>query len=315
MQIIDKLQKLAHSQECECMINHLQDTDELKRQWDNNPLLKIWASQEHTAGQDNIAGIQELATQILEPRRPSHIGPSLVRRFNTTREVTKVRVPTVGKAVKTGSGKVSISSQGERNTFLELKPDTEFESSDEWDLNFLESAEWNVVSALTADIGLNLREIVSQFIINKMQSVTTAQSAGLVTLGSSASLTPDMLIEAWGKVLIQNGDANTLVMHPTQAVQLFQNSDMKNQLILGQFADYTQGMLGMFLGMQIYMSTQVTAGQAYAFDRTRFMYGIWRRDMLMTPYSPKVHTHGLQASSKLGVTFADTKVCSPIRGA
>lgn len=308
--LLEKLKPYVESMECENLIKHLDDQGKLSA-WDNNPLMGVWLR--HTAGQDIIAGIEDLAAGMFAARRPAAIGRMLVRRYNSTRENIKIRSPKIGKAVKTAKGKISVSSHGERQNFLTIEADTEIEVSDEWDLNYLENAEWNVMQAQTQEIGMTLAEYESQFIIDKLKTITTASSAGLVTLASNAALTPDMLITAWGNVLEQNGDVNTLIINPQQAVELFKNSEMKNQLILGEFANYSSGMLGMFMGMQIYMSTQVPKKQAFAFDKNRLLLAMWMRDRLITPYTPRVHVTGIQASCRLGVIFGDTKICSPIR--
>ena len=310
--VFEKLRKIVNSQECENMITHLQDKDNIQ-DWARFPLMKQWAK--HTAGHDLTAGIEELSSMVLQAKRASHIGTNLINRFNTTSDSIKVRVPTVGKAVKTEAGKISIASHGARNGFITLTPDTELEASEEWDLKFLEDSEWNVSAQQAAEVGISLRQLESQFFIDKLISVTTAGSAGLVTKGANAALTPDMLLTAWGNVLTKNGDANTLVLNPAQVVELLKNSEFKNQLILGQFANYQQGQVGMFLGMQLYVSTQIPAGAAYAFDKSRLLLAVYRRDRLMVPFSNKVHSHGIQVSSRLGVEFGDTEICSPIRAA
>ena len=309
-----KLEALIESRECENMITHLENENNL-REWENNPLLALYMKT-HTASADVTAGIEELSANILDIKRPNTIGRSLVRSFSTTNvNGIKIRSPKKGKTVKTSHGKISIESHGARNDFLELKPEMEIEASEEWDLAYLESVEWNVMQQQTQEIMATLREYESQYLIDQITGIATADSAGLVTLGSTAKLTPDMLIQAWGNIIKQNGSPNTLVLNPDQIVDLLSNTEMKNQLILGQFANYQAGMVGMFLGMQLYVSTQVPENQAYAFDKNRYCWAIWRRDRLITPYSPRVHVNGIQASSYLGSIIADPTVCTPIRAA
>ena len=198
MKRFQQLEKLIETRECENMITHLQNDNNV-RIWENNPLLALWLKT-HTAGQDVTAGIEELAANILDIKRPNAIGRSLIRPFSTTNvNGIKVRSPKIGKAVKTSRGKISINSHGERNDFLELKPEIEIEASDEWDLSYVESAEWNVMQANTQEITTILREYVSKYLIDKITGVSSADTAGVITKGANTALTPDMLIQAWGK--------------------------------------------------------------------------------------------------------------------
>ena len=248
--VFEKIKKICNTVETENMVTNLQNQQNVDA-WKNNPLLNMWAKanpQKNTAGQDITAGIDELASGMLSVKRPQNIGRMLVRRFNSARDNTlKVRKPKAGKSVKTSRGKISISSHAERQEFLDLTATTEIEVSDEWDLNYLESAEWNVVQSQTQEITETLQTAESQFIIDHLKTVTTASSAGLVTLGGSTKMSPDLMIQAWGNVLGKNGDANTFVINPARAVELFQEDDFKNQLILGQFANYAEGRLGNFM--------------------------------------------------------------------
>ena len=312
MKITEKLKPIVNSQECENMVKHLEDQNNVDK-WTNNPLLANYLKSNNTAGQDIVAGIEELSSTILSIRRPASIGQSLVRRFNSMRETIKVRSPIRGKGVKTNRAGVDPLSKGQRQGFITLTADEEFENSDEWDRAYVETAEYNVMAAQTQELGQNHTEDISQYLVDQVKSVKTADSAGLVAFNNSATLTPDMLITAWGNILSQNGDANSLVMHPDRAVDLLKNSEMKNQLVLGQFANYSEGRLGMFLGMQIYLSTQVPKREAYAFDKSRYLWGLWRRDRLVVPFTPGPNRTLLSITSRLGTLIADPKICSPIR--
>ena len=104
----------------------------------------------HTKAQDATAAINELTNIVLDAAAPNAIGREFVRVIETVKESIKVRLPSRGKARKTGR-KTSTTSRGQRETFVTLTPDKEFESRDIWDTNYLEDADWDVASEEAAE--------------------------------------------------------------------------------------------------------------------------------------------------------------------
>lgn len=310
--INQRLAALTAHRECHTMASVIQGKSDIGslQDWKNNPLMKSWA-RAHSASQDETAGIQELSSMVLEARRPDAIGRDLVRMFETTHDAVKVRKPKRGKAVRTDRGTLSIHSRGERNDFITITPDDEIEVSEDWDRKYVEDAEWNVASANAMDVAMTLQELETEVIIAKIEGVSDSDSAGHVTYPSGA-LAADTLIDAWTKVKEQDATPNVCVVSPRGIGQLLKDDDFKDSTLLGEFADYGMGRFGMFMGMQILVSSLVNNAKAYVFDTNRLVFMALRRDRLIVPYEQQPHVTGIQVSTRYGMEIADSKALSPI---
>ena len=305
-----RLAALTAHRECHTMrdviVGNTVDVNSDLQAWQNNPLLKVYR-RTHNAQQDATAGIQELSSMVLEARRPDAIGRDLVRLFETTHDAVKIRKPAKGKAVKTDRGTLSIQSKGERNEFITITPDDEIEASEEWDLKFLEDAEWNVASSQAASIAADLQELETEQIFKQLKAITNANAAGRVNKADTASLTADHLIDAWGLVKEQNATPDCCTMHPKDLTKLLKDDDFKDSTLLGEFANYSMGMVGMFMGMQMFVSSLHPENEIYVFDKNRVLMMALRRDRLVTPYEMAPHTMGIQISTRYGFAHGDTK--------
>ena len=281
------------------------------KNWKDNPLMQLY-KRTHTASQDETAGIQELSSTVLEALRPDAIGRELVNIKETTHDAVKIRKRKKGKAVKTNRGTISIQSKGGRNDFITVRPDEEMETSEEWDLNHLEDAEWSVAPEQAEDASNDLMELETSLIMEKLKAITNTESAGKITR-QSGGITADNLIEAWGKVKAKNATPDCCVLHTNQLVELMKDDDFKDATLLGEFCDYRRGMVGMFLGMQVYVSNLTPENETYIFDKMRVLYMALRRDRLMIPYELPPHTTGIQISTRYGFEYGDKQSLSQIR--
>ena len=307
-----RLHSLVNGRECDTMLHQLETAKEsVVREWGTNPFVAAWV-RTHGAEQDTTVVIDELSSRVLEARRPAHIGNDLVTRLDTTRDNVKIRLPKAGKAVKDARGGHSILSKGERQEFASITPDRYFDDKETWDQTAIEDADWNVAATQAANVGLNMSEIESQI---KIDELTECTNNSIIPVGDTAGtesgpVTLDKLISRWGAVLAQNGAAQTMATEPLQLAALLKDSDFKDQTRLGMFADYSRGMVGNFLGMQMYVSTQIPTGKTYVFDRDRVVFYVVRRDRIITPYVEDGDQFAIKATSRYGIGKADTKVFS-----
>jgi len=263
----------------------------------------------HTKAQDATAAINELTNIVLDASAPDAIGRNFVRIIETTRESIKVRLPSRGKARKTGR-KTSTTSRGGRETFVTLTPDKEFESRDVWDTNYLEDADWNVASEEAAETSRALKELESQTIIDHIQAIATASLSGgaLLSAAAAGTLAYADLVNMWSRIGGENFHPDVVYMHTDQAGDLFKDSDFKDSTILGEFLDISRGMFGKtILGVQIMVSTQVPATEVTMLDSNIAVMYALRRDGMVTTFDLPPNETGIQISTRYDLQNGRTK--------
>ena len=320
--VFDELKKLVGGRGCYTMadaIHHstvdpLEIEDVVARSvatsldnWNNHPLLTSYMKQRHTAQHDTISGIQELSMKALQARRPKAIGRMLVNLMETTRPSLQFPIEEAGEATQTSNGGVTTHSYSMRHSWTTVNCDIEVESSDKWNLNFLEDAEWNVAAKNASAVAANVMERETKIILNKLKDIPSADSAGQTTLAANTNLTADHLIDAYAELENINAEPDCVVVGPKRHAQLLKDDDFKDSTLLGEFVNYRNGMFGQFLGMQMYKSTLVPTDHVYVFDKMRVLVMALRRDRLMVPLSEAPHKYGIQISSRFGLEYGDKK--------
>lgn len=267
--------------------------------WNNNPFLNLFRKK-YTAISDPNAGLIDLASRVLEAKRPDAIGRMTCNIHETTQDSVKIRVRSKGKAVKTERGTMSIHSYQGRNTYVHITPDDEIEASDEWDRKDLEDSEWNIESEAIESLAMDLKELETEIILQKFGGTDEDNgSAGNITKADNAALTSDLLIGAWNLVKTKNMNPDICFMHPSKLADLLKDDDFKDTTLLGEFADYRQGMIGNFLGMQIYVSSLASSsGDVFVADSARAIQYVVRRDSLIVPYEMPPHRFGVSISTR-----------------
>ena len=263
----------------------------------------------HTKAQDATAAINELSVIVLDAAAPDAIGREFVRVIETTRESIKVRLPSRGKAKKTGR-KTMTTSRGQRETFVTLTPDKEFEASDVWDTNYLEDADWDVASEEAAETSRALKELESQTLIDHIQAIATASLAtdALVSAATAGTLAYADLVNLWSAIRGENFHPDKVYMHTDQAGDLFKDSDFKDSTILGEFVDIAAGRFGRtILGVDIFVSTQVPATEVTMVDSKIGVLYALRRDSMITTFELPPNETGLQISTRYAIKDGRTK--------
>lgn len=282
-------------------------SQDLLKDFAKSPLFKN--AMKHAKSTDITAGINELSGVVLDAAAPDAIGRELVRIIETTKTSTKIRLPAKGAAKKTSRG-MKTKSLGTREALITLTPDKEFEVSEEWDLNYLEDAEWDVASQEAADLATSLKELESQEIITTLEAVAAASLAGGATVAAATAgtFTYNDMVSLWTQVRGENFHPNKCAMHTDQLGDLFKDADFKNNLILGEFLDVSKGLFGKtILGVDVLSSSQITKTDVLMLDNSRTLMYCLRRDSLATPYEKAPHTTGLQLSTRYDLKTGQTK--------
>ncbi len=284
-------------------------------EFQKSPFYKSIAK--HTKAQDATAAINELTGIVLDAAAPDAIGREFVRIIETVKESIKVRLPSRGKARRTGR-KTSTTSRGQRETFVTLTPDKEFESRDIWDTNYLEDADWDVASEEAAETSRALKELESQEIIDHIQAIATASLAtgALVSAVAAGTMSYADLVNLWSAIRGENFHPDKVYLHTDQAGDLFKDSDFKDSTILGEFVDIAAGRFGRtILGVDIFVSTQVPATEVTMVDSKIGVLYALRRDSMVTTFELPPNETGIQISTRYAIENGRTKSIGRIEDA
>lgn len=271
----------------------------------------------HTKSQDATAAINELTNIVIDAPAPKAIGREFVRTIETVKESIKVRLPSRGKARKTGR-KTSSTSRGQRETFVTLTPSDEFESRDVWDTNYLEDADWDVASEEAAETSRVLKELESQTIIDHIQAIATASIAtgALVSAATGGTLAYADLVNLWAAIQGEDFTPDRVYMHTDQAGDLFKDSDFKDSTILGEFVDIATGHFGRtILGVDIFVSTQVPKTEVTMVDSKIAVLYALRRDGMVTTFELPPNETGIQISTRYDLQNGRSKAVARIEDA
>lgn len=312
--IKETLRQKVAGRECHTMADLIDGKIEPKvlQDWASSPLAQVYA-RKNTALADPIAGLIDLSSLVLDAVRPNATGRMIVNMHETTHDSVKIRIREKGKAAKTARGNGTVYSYAGRSKFIEIKPDQELGVEDGWSRNDLEDAEWNIESDAVMDLRADLMERETEEIIKKLSSVTNAQAAPKVNINPDSDFDADRLIEAWSHADQADQVPDCCIITKKALSNLLKDDDFKDSTLLGSFVNYSNGMVGQFLGMQMIVSTLHTAQEAYVINKARAIQYVLRRDSLLIPYENPPHDWMLNISMRYGMKFGDTKSIVPIR--
>lgn len=260
----------------------------------------------HAIGQEATAAINELVTQIVEAPVPLAIGRDLVRIIETTKETIKVRKPSTGKARRTSRGKIT-TSKGTRNTYIPITVDDEYEASDQWDLNYLEDSEWNVVQEETTEVKRANDQLETEDIIADLVAIADADLAtgAEVSAGTSNLFVWADFCNLWGAVASEDVIPNKTAMNPLQMADIFKTDQFVNSLMLGDFVDLSVGRFGRtILGTDVLASSLVTSSDVFMLDANSAIMLALRRDSLINTWEDaKEKEFGVQCSTRYGRAY------------
>ena len=257
----------------------------------------------YAVGQEDTAAINELVTQIIEAATPLAIGRDLARIIETTKETIKVRKPSTGKARRTSRGK-KTTSKGTRNSYLTINVDDEYEASDDWDLNYLEDSEWNVLAEETEEVKRACDQLETEDIESDLQGIADSDLAtgAEISAASAGTFAWADFCNLWGAVASENFIPNKTAMNPLQMADIFKVDQFVNSLMLGDFVDLSVGRFGRtVLGTDVLSSSLITATDVFMLDANMAIMLALRRDSLITTYEDqKEKEFGVQCSTRYG---------------
>lgn len=271
-----------------------------------DPTFESHIVKKYAVGQESTAAVNELINQIIEAPAPLAIGRELVHFIETMKKTISIRKPALGTAVNTSRGKPS-TSKGQRHSYVEITPNLEIESSDEWDLNYLEDAEWNVLAEETQEVSRAVSEEETVIIEAMLQAIADASLATGAEIGAtSAGLFqwPDFC-NLWGAVASEDFVPDKTAMNPLQTADVFKEEEFTNSLMLGDYVDLSVGKIGRtVLGTDVLSSSLITATDVFMLNSRAAIQWVVRRDKLISSWSDdKEKKYGVQCSMRYGKDY------------
>lgn len=272
-----------------------------------DPVFKAkYEENKHTLGEEATAAINELSQTAIDAAAPNAIGRDLVRLIETTKESVKIRLKALGNAKPSDRAKKTYS-KGQRNSYITITPDDEIESSDEWDLKFVEDSDWNILAEETEEVARACRQKETSLIIADLEGVSAGDLAGGATVDSATNgtLAWGDFTKLWGAVAAADFTPNKTALNPNQAADLFATEQFVNSLMLGDFVDLSRGIFGRtILGTDVLVSSLITNGKASMLDSTKVIQYVLRRDMMVTTWeNTKDSEFGVKCSNRYGKDF------------
>ena len=276
--------------------------------------------------QDDIPGLIEFTTDLVAARRPMNVGRQLVRYRPMRGPLEKFMVAKKGKASKSARGGANYASKGGRIAYKEIKITDHLEVSDSVDLQHKEDTQGVAVSEAAQELSKIYDEQESQLCIDEIVRIpdtaatTNTNSTDLsgnvegrnafTFTSSSGKATANKVVEAHGAALAQNIYPDTLLVSTAVHTDLMTDSAFQDADIFRSYADYDNGRLMRFMGMDVFVSNQIGEdahatgkGQkiAWLFERNEcLVYGV-RRDKLMVTYEDKPNlADGILFSGRYG---------------
>lgn len=311
-----ELHNKLKNRKCETMAHVIEgkkldgdDVSTIRQGLESSLFLKALSRKQHDLSTDTTAALNEASGLVLEASSGDAIGRQCVQIFETTREAIKVRKTRVGLGVQTARGKKG-PSKGLRNEYITLNPNKEIEASDRWDNNYLEDADYDVAASEARSLGIAHDIIETSAILKFLKDIPAAELAGgaLVAPVTAGTFTYSDIVNLWNAVKRGNYQPDILVMHPDEFADLMKDSDFKDQTILGQFADISQGLFGrLILGLNIVVSSLMIPGDVFCLDSKSAVLYALRRDQILKTFQPTINEFEMMVSSRYDIEKGRTE--------
>jgi len=259
---------------------------------------------------DMAGALGKIHDTVVEAAKPNLIGREIID-VRTTTEALE-RFPKAKKSVAyVASEGGTVRIHGERYTTVDVQTNIIIKDGAEWTREFAEDAKWNVLQRQLEELGRSVAEKETEKVLALYANIAAADLAtGGVLAGGGTAMNWNKCVQHWDA--IENEDfpnADTLILHPKQASQLFTQTEFINSQYLpsGQ-TELARGLVGQALTMKIYKSSKCTNGTAHAVNKVVAAVMLIRRDITVEDYQdPKNNVFGLVASERIGLAVLSSK--------
>ncbi len=259
---------------------------------------------------DTASALGAMHDTVVNAAKPNLIGREIIDVRTTTEALERFPRAKKSAAYVAGEGG-TIRIHGERYDTVDVQTNIIIKDGAEWTREFAEDAKWNALNRQLEELGRSLAEKETEKVLALYAAIATADLAtGGALAGGGSALSWSGIVKFWDA--IENEDfssADTLVLHPKQASQLFTATEFINsQYLPSSGVELTRGLVGQALTMRIFKSSKCTNGVAHAVNKQIAAVMLIRRDITVEDYQdPKNNIFGLVASERVGLAVLRSK--------
>ena len=252
------------------------------------------------------AGITErMYDEVWEKAEP-HLTREVCHVIQCDSTSQKVPVPTAGTAGALSGG--TFPSSGEAYGFQTLSVDINVGVNANWTREFLEEANWDVVSRQVKETGRAVEENIMGSIVAAANAVLFSEQAGGATFTVDGTLTWKNVVDGIAKVEAENFHVDKVLVGPAMYGELLNNGTFVNAAIVGSDQAIRSGVIPTMLGVDFIRTSKCPADTMHFIDSSAFMaMGIFR-DLQVEPYErPETNKYGIVTSMRYGLRTLQKK--------
>jgi len=259
---------------------------------------------------DTASALGAMHDTVVNAAKPNLIGREIIDVRTTTEALERFPRAKKSAAYVAGEGG-TVRVHGERYDTVDVQTNIIIKDGAEWTREFAEDAKWNALNRQLEELGRSLAEKETEKVLALYAAIATADLAtGGALAGGGSALSWSGIVKFWDAV--ENEDfssADTLILHPKQASQLFTATEFINsQYLPSSGVELTRGLVGQALTMRIFKSSKCTNGVAHAVNKQIAAVMLIRRDITVEDYQdPKNNIFGLVASERVGLAVLRSK--------
>ena len=282
-----------------------------RRQIEVHPFLKRYYDVGIKEGffSDTTGAIGRLHDTVVQAAYPKMIGRNIINVAPTSQAMERYPLDAEAVAYRYAEGS-ALRLSGKKNTYADIHTNVLSEASEEWTREFLEDATWNVMSSMVDKVGRALGKMETATILDLYASIADEDLAGGAPINNGgASINWNGLIKLHDSVVGEDWQPTVLAINVKQLHQLLiDDKFIHAQYLPSGNTDLEQGIIGSVLGMQIYASTSVPNGVAYAIDTNVASVMLLRRDITVEDWEDiKNGKYGVRATTRFGVGIFRSK--------
>jgi len=259
---------------------------------------------------DEAAAIGRIHDRVYDAAYPAAIG----------REIITVRTTTQPKErfIKRGKTEAYVASEGAdvyvvpaKVSYVDISADIILKATSEWTRELVEDATWNVMDFELQALGKAIAEKETKKVLSVYDAISASNLAGGSELdGGNAVMSWSLLLKLFNALKGENYSPTVVVMHPTHAIQLLNDDKFIHSAYLPSESNVRNGILTRIepLGINVAVSTLVTAGKVYMIDANMAGVMLVRRDITTEAYEdPKEGLYGVVATERIGIGIINSK--------
>jgi hypothetical protein len=265
---------------------------------------------------DTIAAVGHLQQKIVDYATPNLVGRNIINVRPTSESVE--RFPLDGKSVGYSFGEGGACRlSGDKPRFVVVTMDQFAGSSKQWSKEFIEDLSANALLKIEQGLANALSYDETEAVLGSYNAIADKDLAGGGVLDQNEKVMDwNAIIRLRNAVRSANWKPSVLLLSETQLSQLL----LDDKFILSSYlpskeTDIDAGLIRRAMGMNVFSSTLVPNGTAYAIDKLVAGIMLIRRDVTVEDWSDsKNDQYGLKATTRFGLGILRSNAVAKMTG-